>query len=667
MCSLASFSVCIQICLAITITWSNFAQGRMSGARTENGGSYSVTVDASHIVAPLDRFWRSTGFCPPLPHQNFSSYVITEDEMQNIALIGSVARRGIEQVRIHWLLDLVTVTGESSTNLTYDFSTLDILMDWLHRSQLRPGFEIMGNPSGYFTSFDNKTQVILWKDLVQQVAAHYITRYGLAEVAQWNFETWNEPSNKDFDNLDITIEGFLNYYDACSEGLLAVDPSLRLGGPGDGCRDTQMYCWAFLAHCANGTNYFTGKTGVRVDFISFHHKGKGSSDYILDTSNDTIYAIRRQYPQLAHVDIYNDEADPVGGWNKLEDWRGDVSYAAMVVKVIAEHQNMFLSTAEAAAFTRYALLSNDNGFLNWDPVSHFNERTLTTRFRMNLTTPRSVEMIKKPVLSVMSLLALLGENQLLTSWKPDTNKGTLGSLATVHKPNSTDPMDSWELVVILYSSDDTSDTVDTSHVSLDIVNIPDFNENAGEIHMHFYKMNNDATNPFGIFTEASKPDYPTKDLLARMRACQEPQSQSIGLADHRSKMAVEGRIDLSFTLDMPGVTVLHVCQQAASPPPQVTGLWLHNVTSSEVLVTWHGVDVRCLFTYQVMYSTSGPTGTYSQANSAQPLISSSFIHALSASDVEKMAAASASVSYRIQAVDYGGRKGPASDPISISL
>ena len=155
-----------------------------------------------------------------------------------------------------------------------------------------------------------------------------------------------------------------------------------------------------------------GETGVRLDYISFHHKGKSTSEIILNTTTETIQYIRQRYPQLSHVDIYNDEADPQGGWNKLLDWRGDVHYAAMVVKIIVEHQNEFLSTPDKASFTRFSLLSNDNGFMNWDPLSHFNQRTLTTRFRMNLTHPRSVEMVKKPVLGVMSLLAMLGENQV---------------------------------------------------------------------------------------------------------------------------------------------------------------------------------------------------------------------------------------------------------------
>lgn len=32
-------------------------------------------------------------------------------------------------------------------------------------------------------------------------------RYGLETVSQWNFETWNEPNNRDFDNVSMSVQG----------------------------------------------------------------------------------------------------------------------------------------------------------------------------------------------------------------------------------------------------------------------------------------------------------------------------------------------------------------------------------------------------------------------------------------------------------------------------
>ena len=48
----------------------------------------------------------------------------------------------------------------------------------------------------FITNFTEKAQVQLWKDLIRQVAKHYVDIYGIKEVSQWNFESWNEPDHQ---------------------------------------------------------------------------------------------------------------------------------------------------------------------------------------------------------------------------------------------------------------------------------------------------------------------------------------------------------------------------------------------------------------------------------------------------------------------------------------
>ena len=61
----------------------------------------------------------------------------------------------------------------------YNYSLLDTLIQTLWQNGLKPGFEIMGNPSDFFTDFENKTQVYLWRDLIQEMAEHFIGKYFL--------------------------------------------------------------------------------------------------------------------------------------------------------------------------------------------------------------------------------------------------------------------------------------------------------------------------------------------------------------------------------------------------------------------------------------------------------------------------------------------------------
>jgi len=48
-------------------------------------------------------------FSPPLPHEDARNFDLGNDMVHNLALIGAIPHSGIEQVRIHWLLNLVQV------------------------------------------------------------------------------------------------------------------------------------------------------------------------------------------------------------------------------------------------------------------------------------------------------------------------------------------------------------------------------------------------------------------------------------------------------------------------------------------------------------------------------------------------------------------------------
>ncbi|KAG3277094.1 alpha-L-iduronidase isoform X3 [Ictidomys tridecemlineatus] len=364
--------------------------------------------------------------------------------------------------------------GSAGQGLSYNFTHLDGYLDLLQENQLLPGFELMGSPSGRFNDFEDKLQVVKWRDLVSLLARRYIGRYGLAQVSKWNFETWNEPDHKDFDNVSMTTQGFLNYYDACSEGLRAASPALRLGGPGDSFHPPPRspLCWSLLGHCANGTNFFTGEVGVRLDYISLHKKGKGSSIGILEQEVATVQQIQQLFPTFKDIPIYNDEADPLVGWSQPQPWRADVTYAAMVVKVIAQHQNLLV--ANASSPVHYALLSNDNAFLSYHPHP-FSQRTLTARFQVNNTHPPHVQLLRKPVLTAMGLLALLDGEQLWAEVSRhrvvlDSNH-TVGVLASAHHPKGL--TDAWRATMLVYASDDTRTHPNRSiRVTLHLYGVP---------------------------------------------------------------------------------------------------------------------------------------------------------------------------------------------------
>ncbi|XP_041109745.1 alpha-L-iduronidase isoform X2 [Polyodon spathula] len=605
--------------------------------------SYTVTVDAETPQRDLKHFWKSTGFCPPLPHDQADKYDLSKDQQLNLAYISSVPHRGIEQVRIHWLLELVTVNVVHG-NLHYNFTNLDNLIDLLWQNGLRPGFELMGSASGYFTDFEDKKQVVEWKNMVAVIAKRYIDKYGLGYVSQWNFETWNEPSNHDFDNVNMTIQGFLNYYDACSEGLREVSPFLRFGGPGDSCHSPPHtpYCWAMLSHCFNGTNFFTGETGVRLDYIALHKKGGGSSLHILEQEVETTQEIHKHFPGYKPVPLYNDEADPLVGWSKPQVWRADVTYASMVVKVIDQHQNLIIAKPHNSI--NYTLLSNDNAFLNYHP-HYFTQRTLTTRFQMNHTKPPHVQMVRKPVLTVMGLLALLGETQISSDIEAsgESVKMTLGVIASTHVTAVPGTSDSWQSTILIYNSNDNDTSSDVGYVMVNLNNYP---AQLGLVYVTYY-LDNNTTNPYLQWKNIGSPDFPTIEQFKELRKAEEP------LVMGPLAFPSSGTLTLKAELPVPSLFLIHICAKPKVPPDQVTGLRIMALTKGQGIIVWKDgcVNSKCLKTFEVEFSEDAKI--YRRINSRDTIFTL-FVFASEKAEVSGF--------YRVRAVDYWGRPGEYSLP-----
>ncbi|XP_075705975.1 alpha-L-iduronidase isoform X2 [Rhinoderma darwinii] len=607
--------------------------------------SYIINVDPTKSSKEMKHFWKSSGFCPPLPHDKAETYFLGKDQRLNLAYISSVPHGGIVQIRIHWLLNLIKVSVINGT-AHYNFTRLDEFMDLLMDNGLVPGFELMGSPSGYFTDFEDKVQVFEWRQLIFLTAKRYIEKYGLAQVSTWNFETWNEPDNHDFDNVSITVTGFQNYYDACSEGLKQASRQLRFGGPGDSCRSPPRspICWGLLSHCYNGTNIFTGEKGVRLNYIALHKKGGGSSFRILEQVIGTVREIQQRFPQFKPVAIYNDEADPLVGWSTPQSWRGDVTYAAMVIKVIDQHLDIMHSDGNPSM--NFSLLSNDNAFMNYYP-HYFTQRTLTARFQMNNTKPPHVQMVRKPVLTVMGLLALLGETQISTFMVRDmdtsNNCSIVGVIASVHEPKSGDQTDSWQSTIALYASDDNRTSTDINFITLNLTNFP---KSKDLVYVTYY-MDNILTNPLLEWQKAGSPDFPSVEEFQHMRDTEDPVMEGPII------FPKEGDMVLKVQLPVPSVHLVHICEQPRFPPEKVTGLRIITLFRGQVAVVWSDEYVmsRCLKTYEVEFSVDGIH--FSRVNTRN-IIFTLFTYSPESAIV--------SGSYRVRAVNYWDVPGPYSVP-----
>jgi xylan 1,4-beta-xylosidase len=162
-----------------------------------------------------------------------------------------------------------------------------------------------------------------WSELIYQWVRHCVNRYGEDAVKTWWWEVWNEPVAW----FIGSTEEYFKLYDYTVDAVKRALPSARVGGPTvanpDSAADPDaVFLDLFLDHCANGTNYVTGKTGSPLDYITWHAKGR--PEVVADGNHvrmnmsrqlagiATGFEIVKSYPEFSHLPIILGEVDPEG-------------------------------------------------------------------------------------------------------------------------------------------------------------------------------------------------------------------------------------------------------------------------------------------------------------------------------------------------------------------
>ena len=156
-----------------------------------------------------------------------------------------------------------------------------------------------------------------WGELSYQWAKHCVEKYGADEVNKWYWEVWNEPN---INYWHGSHEDYFKLYDYAVEGVRRALPTARVGGPEVAGGPGGNFLREFLDHCAQGTNYVTGKIGSPLDFISFH--AKGSPSFINDhvrmgmsaqlRNMDDAFAVVASFPEYKNTPLVIGESDPEG-------------------------------------------------------------------------------------------------------------------------------------------------------------------------------------------------------------------------------------------------------------------------------------------------------------------------------------------------------------------
>lgn len=209
---------------------------------------------------------------------------------------------GFRHVRFHGMLDddMGTLICQKE-KLLYSFFNIDSIFDYLLSIGMRPFAELSFMPStlasGDTTVFQFRGNVTppknyrSWGTLIDKLVRHWVERYGIDEVAQWNLEVWNEPNLKAF--WTGGQPGYYELYRTTAQAIKNIEPRLKVGGP-----SSAQNAWIpeFLTWC--------DQQKLPVDFVTTHYYPTDAFGKIgADTLTQLEHAPRdvmQQRAQVAH-------------------------------------------------------------------------------------------------------------------------------------------------------------------------------------------------------------------------------------------------------------------------------------------------------------------------------------------------------------------------------
>lgn len=128
----------------------------------------------------------------------------------------------------------------------YNFDKLDRILDFLTKNDLIPYMELRVKPkiliqnrveNLQFQEPEEELDEEFRKSFMKRLIIHLINRYTASEIEKWYFEIWKTERSKyqnevEIDDLEESIDLYLDVFDAIAETLRHYLPGIRVGGGG---------------------------------------------------------------------------------------------------------------------------------------------------------------------------------------------------------------------------------------------------------------------------------------------------------------------------------------------------------------------------------------------------------------------------------------------------
>jgi xylan 1,4-beta-xylosidase len=532
--------------------------------------SVAISVDATAPGAPIPHIWDFHGF----DEVNYSTSAEGRALLNTLGQIDPTP----PHIRMHFLLNTGdgtpalkwgstnVYTEDAAGNPVYSWTITDQIMDAVTGAgglsfteiafmpqALSPHPTPYQNSSTYASdsgSFYPPSDYANWGDLISTWARHLNSRY--PNVAQsWLWELWNEP---DLSYFHGTAAEYEKLYDYTEAALHQVIPTAKLGGPAVASSGSSLLS-SFLQHCANGTNAVTGKTGTRLDLVSFHAKGgativnghvemnMGQQLSLHRTGFSAVAAV----PAFKQLPIYVSEADPDGcaacpvSSTPADAYRLYPAYGAYVIE-------MSKRTLDLAS----SMGVNIAGLITW--AFTFPGTPYFAGYRALGTNG-----IELPVLGAFRLLGGLNGARL-----PVTSSGaaTLASILANSVRGAADvdgmaTLDGDKVEILVWNYHDDLVTATPATVNLTVKMPASFGPTVSMTHLRVDEQHGDA---YTVWTSQGSPNTPSAVQIQAMQAGMLPAA----LGAPQSLPVAGGTATISFALPRSGMSLLTLSSSAAA-------------------------------------------------------------------------------------------------------
>jgi xylan 1,4-beta-xylosidase len=544
------------LCVGATLSC---VAGFASTARAQD--AVTITIDATGAGKPLERIWPFYGF----DEVNYATTPAGKMLLQELAKMHTAP----VHVRTHFLLNSGDGTASlkwGSTNVytedgqgapVYNFTLLDGIMDAITGAGAFPFAEIAFMPhdlsvhpdpyknSGVYAldggCFYPPKDYAKWGALISTWASHVKARYPNAE-STWQWELWNEP---DIGYWHGTFAEYAKMFDYTEASLHQVLPNAPLGGPAVA-NARSGFLKQFLQHCASETNAVTGKTGTRLDAVTFHAKGGVAitgGHVQMDLGNqlqlhrDGMSAVAA-VPMFKSTPIVVTEADPDGcaacpvSQTPADAYRNSPAYGAYEVA-------MMQRTLELEA----RLGVNVRGLLTWAFL--FPDASYFPGYRA-----LQANGVDLPVLNAFKLLGRLDGNRVpvTSSGAPSLDDILTSSVRQAPDIDAIATRNGRQVQVLIYNYHDDLVPAAASPVHLALQLPSDFGTSAVVTQLIADETHGDA---YTVWTSQGKPVAPSPAQVQQLRDGMEPVAEPVRNVD-----VVGGKVMLDFALARFGVSLV---------------------------------------------------------------------------------------------------------------